>query len=157
MALATSTLTTVRTKVRRLTRTPSEQQLSTPDLDQYINTFIAYDFPSELRMFSLRTTFTFYTQAGVDVYQTTEDPLQANTNPLYDFKNKYVAVHHPAFIAGIPANFTQWRDEFYGQWPQTAQVTNTLIFGNGSAGPFTGILTTFSTEFCVLLGNVTVN
>jgi hypothetical protein len=143
MALATSTLTTIRTKVRRLTRSPSVQQLSDDDLDQYINTFIAYDFPSELRMFSLRTTFTFYTQAGVDVYQDTQDILQKDKNPFYDFKNKYIAIHQPAYIAGIPASITQWRDSFFGRWPQTALVQNTLINGNGSPGPFTGILNTF--------------
>ena len=143
MALATSTLETIRIKVRRLTRTPSEQQLSTPDLDQYINTFVAYDFPQMVRLFSLRTTFTFYTQAGVDVYQTTLDPAEENSNPLYNFQNKYIAIHQPFYVAGIPAAFTEWRDVFYGQWPQTAQVQNTLINGNGSAGAFTGILNTF--------------
>jgi hypothetical protein len=143
MALATSTLDTIRTKVRRLTRSPSEQQLSTSELDQYINTFIAFDFPQNLRLFSLRTTFTFYTQPGVDVYQTTEDPAQAASNPLFDFKNKYIAIHQPMYISGIPSYFTQWRDVFFGQWPQTNQVQNTLIFGDGGAGPFTGVLNTF--------------
>jgi len=113
--------------------------LSDSDLDQYINTFIAFDFPEHLRLFSLRTTLTFYTQPGVDVYQSSLIP----TDPLYDFKNKYVAVHQPAYIAGIPASFTQYRDVFYGQWPQTNQVQNTLIFGDGGMGPFTGILNTF--------------
>lgn len=143
MALATSTLDTIRTKVRRLTRSPSEQQLSTAELDQYINTFIAFDFPENLRLFSLRTTFTFYTQPGIDVYQTTEDPAQAGINPLFDFKNQYIAIHQPMYISGIPAYFTEWRDVFFGQWPQTNQVQNTLIFGDGGAGPFTGILNTF--------------
>lgn len=139
MALATSTLATIRQKVRRLTRSPSLQQLSDGDLDQYINTFIAYDFPEHLRLFSLRTTFTFYTQPGVDVYETSTDPK----NALYDFKNIYIAIHQPVFIAGVPAGFTQWRDVFFGQWPQTAQVQKTTFTGNGGMGPFTGILNTF--------------
>lgn len=139
MALATSTLTTIRQKVRRLTRSPSLQQLSDGDLDQYINTFIAYDFPEHLRLFSLRTTLTFYTQPGVDVYETSTDPK----NALFDFKNIYIAIHQPVFIAGVPASFTQWRDVFFGQWPQTAQVQKTTFTGNGGMGPFTGILNTF--------------
>jgi hypothetical protein len=98
-----------------------------------------YDFPEHLRLFSLRTTLTFYTQPGVDVYQTSTVP----TDALYNFKNIYIAIHQPVYISGIPAAFTQWRDVFYGQWPQTNQVTNTLIFGDGGTGPFTGVLNTF--------------
>jgi hypothetical protein len=62
---------------------------------------------------------------------------------LYNFKNKYIAVHPPVFIAGIQSFFTQWRDVFYGQWPQTDAVVNTLIDGDGGTGPFTGIVPNF--------------
>jgi hypothetical protein len=138
--MADSTLQAIRLKTRRLTRSPSNAQLTDADIDQYINTFILYDFPEHLRLFSLRTTLTFYTQPGVDVYETnTTDPL----DPLYNFKNKYVAVHPPLFIAGVPSFYTQWRDVFYGQWPQTNAVVNTLILGNGTTGPFTGIINSF--------------
>lgn len=139
MALATSTLDTIRQKVRRLTRSPSEQQLSDYELDQYINTSIAFDFPEHLRLFSLATNLTFYTQAGVDTYGTSTDP----NNALYDFKDLYINVHPEAYIAGIPAGYTQHKDVFYGQWPQTVFVTNTLIQGNGSEGPFSGIVNSF--------------
>lgn len=135
--MASATLETIRLKTRRLTRTPSAAQLSNSDLDDYINTFILYDFPEHLRLFSLRSTLTFYTQPGVDVYKTnTTDPL----DPLYNFQNKYIAVHPPAFVSGIPAYYTQWRDVFFGQWPQTNQIVNTFNFGDGSVGPFTGVL-----------------
>lgn len=138
--MADSTLQAIRQKTRRLTRSPSNAQLTDNDIDQYINTFVLYDFPEHLRLFSLRTTLTFYTQPGVDVYQTnTTNPL----DPLYNFKNKYVAVHPPLFIAGVPSFYTQWRDVFYGQWPQTNAVVNTLLLGNGTTGPFTGIINTF--------------
>jgi len=137
--MADSTLGAIRLKVRRLTRSPSTAQLSDSDLDQYINTFILYDFPEHLRLFSLRTLLTFYTQPGVDVYSTNYiDPL----DPLYNFKNKYIAVHPPVFISGVQSFFTQYRDVFYGQWPQTNAVVNTLINGNGGTS-FSGIINTF--------------
>lgn len=138
--MALANLEAIRIKARRLTRSPSTAQLSDADLDQYINTFILYDFPEHLRLFSLRTTLTFYTQPGQDVYQTVTSPTN---DPLYNFKNKYIAIHQPVFISGIPAYFTQWRDVFYGQWPQTNQVQNTLIQGNGGTGPFTGVINSF--------------
>lgn len=136
--MADSSLVAIQTKVRRLTRSPSLSQLSDAELNQYINTFILYDFPEHLRLFSLRTLLTFYTQANVDVYDTnTLDPL----NPLFNFQNKYVAVHEPVFLAGIQGFYTQWRDVFYGYWPQTNTIADTLLRGDGSTGPFSGIVT----------------
>ena len=44
-----STLAQIQTKVRRLTRSISEQQLSTTELNNYINTSVLYDFPEHLR------------------------------------------------------------------------------------------------------------
>ncbi len=87
--MADSTLQAIRTKVRRLTRSPSLSQISDVQIDEYINTFIQYDFPEHLRLFSLRTLLTFYTQPGVDVYETNTTVV---TDPLYNFKNKYVAI-----------------------------------------------------------------
>lgn len=136
--MATATLQAIRDKVRRITRSPSPSQLSDAEIDQYVNTFIQYDFPSELRLFSLRTTLTFYTQPFVDVYETnTTDPL----NPLYNFKNKYIAVHQPVFMEGVPAFYTQYRDVFYANWPQTNTIAQTQLFGDNTVGPFAGTVT----------------
>ena len=138
--MANSSLAAIQQKVRRLTRSPSLQQLSEADLNQYINTFILYDFPEHLRLFSLRTTLTFYTQPYIDTYATnTTDP----NDPLYNFQNKYVTVHPTIYVAGIPTFWTQYRDIFYGNYPQTNFVFNTLFQGNGTTGPFIGNLEQF--------------
>ena len=131
--MANSTLQAIRTKIRRITRSPSLSQISDSQLDEYINTFILYDFPEHLRLFSLRTLLTFYTQPGVDVYDTN---TTVTTDPLYNFRNKYVAVHPPVYMAGIQSFYTQWRDVFYGYYPQTNTIADTLLRGNNSAGPF---------------------
>ena len=65
-----NTLQDIQIKVRRLTRSPSSAQLSDDDLNNYINTFVVYDFPEHLRMFNLRTTFTFICNAFQDEYNT---------------------------------------------------------------------------------------
>ncbi len=141
--MATSTLQTIRTKVRRLTRSPSNALLSDADLDQYINTAIENDIPTTMKLFSLRTILTFYTQPGVDVYQTNT----TNTlDPLYNFKNKYTAVHNPMYIAGVPAYYTQEESIFYGNWPQTNFISQTGLFGDGTAGPFVGIINSFNQQ-----------
>ena len=133
-----STLGAIRSKVRRLTRSPSIAQITDAQIDEYINTFILYDFPESLRLFSLRTTLDFFTQPNVDTYVTNVvDPL----DPLYEFVNRYVAVHQPVFIAGVPASFTQDRSSFYSMWPQTNALCDTGLRGNGPAGPYVGDLT----------------
>jgi len=136
--MANSTLATIQQKVRRLTRSPSQATLSDDDLNQYINTFLLYDFPQHLRTYNLRSTFTFYTQPNVDTYKSQDtDP----TDVFYNFKNKIIAVHPTAYIAGIPALFTQWRDVFYGYYPQYMSIFNQVATADGSTGPFTGTLT----------------
>lgn len=153
--MANSTLQAIRTKVRRITRSPSLSQISNDQLDEYINTFILYDFPEHLRLFSLRKLLTFYTQPGVDVYKTN---TTITTDPLYNFKNKYVAVHPPVFMAGIQSFYTQWRDVFYGYYPQTNTILDTQLRGDASSGPFTGRITAPSTGLpFILQENVNFN
>ena len=153
--MANATLQAIRTKIRRITRSPSLSQISDSQLDEYINTFILYDFPEHLRLFSLRTLLTFYTQPGVDVYDTN---TTIPTDPLYNFRNKYVAVHPPVYIAGIQSFYTQWRDVFYGYYPQTNTIADTLLRGNNSSGPFTGtIAAPHSGIPFILQGNVNFN
>lgn len=135
--MANATLVAIQKKVRRLTQSASANILSDTELNEYVNTFILYDFPQHLRLYNLRSTFTFYTQPNVDVYST--ETTDAN-NPLFNFKNKIQAVHPTAYIAGIPAMFTQWRDVFYGYYPQFNSVFNQVAVADGTTGPFTGTL-----------------
>ena len=132
--MANASLEAIRIKVRRLTRTPSLSQLSNDQLDEYINTFIQYDMPSSLRLFNRRQTLTFYTQPGVEQYDTnTTTP----DSPLFDFKNKYMAVHPPVYVGGKQATYTQQRNTFYAQWPQTNSIITLTVTGNGTPGAFT--------------------
>ncbi|HWY35478.1 MAG TPA: hypothetical protein VNX68_12605, partial [Nitrosopumilaceae archaeon] len=113
-----ATLADIEKKVRLLTRLPSTAQLSQADLDNYINTFILYDFPEQLRTFNLRKPFSFYTNPGQDVYDTNILAFAGATNNiLYNFQNLYLTVHEPVFIAGFPALYTQDRQQFYGIYP----------------------------------------
>lgn len=131
-----STLQQIRTKVRRLTRTPSITQMSDTDLDTYINTFILYDFPEHLRLFSLQRTLTFFTQAYVDTYSTnTTNPA----DPLYNFKNQYVTVQPPVYIAGYNSFYSQSREQFFGIYPMINFITQ-IGSGDGVTANFTGTL-----------------
>lgn len=138
-----SALSNIETKVRRLTRSPSIAQLSAADLDNYINTFVVYDFPEHLRTFNLRTPFTFFTNPGQDVYPTDIASFGGiNTNPLYNFQNLYLTVHPPAYIAGYPALFTQSREQFFGIYPMVNSISsiNGGVRGDGIITTFTGVI-----------------
>ncbi len=143
----TTTLQAIQTKVRRLTRSPSIAQLSDVDLQNYINTFVVYDFPEHLRTFNLRTTFNFYTNPYQDTYRTDElsfgDPIANPTivfNPLYNFQNKYLTVHPPVYVAGYQTLYTQSREQFYGYYPNVNSIAMTANSGDGVTTSFTGVI-----------------
>jgi len=141
-------LTTIRTKIRRLTRSPSEAQVTTDQIDEYVNRFVLYDFPEHLRLFSLRTTLTFYTKPYVDTYETT---TVVDTDPLYNFKNKYTTIHPPVYVGGYYMAFSQSRDQFYAGYPLTNSVSQ-IATGDDATTNFTGTLTNKP----VLQNNVTI-
>lgn len=133
-----ATLEAIRTKVRRLTRSPSVAQITDAQIDTYIDDFVLYDFPEHLRTFTLRTTLDFYTTPYIDTYETSNDPA----NGLYQFRNTYTAVHPPVYIAGRQAFFTQSREQFYAIYPLTNSI-ETIGTGNGALLNFAGTLTAF--------------
>ena len=116
-----TSLTAIQTKVRRLTRTPSEAQLSTDELNNYINTCVIYDFPAQLRTFQLRRPFTFVCNPYQDTYFTDTQSFggatNAEFNPLYNFQNLYLAIHKPIFVAGYETYYTQDRQEMFANYP----------------------------------------
>lgn len=134
--MADSTLTAIQQKVRRLTRSPDEGTLTTAQLNQYINTFVLYDFPEQIRLLNLRTTFNFYTEPYIDTYSTTDDV----TSPLYNFINKYISVHPPIYIAGFQAQFFEDREQFFGIYPFVNSIASIGPAGDGATVSYTGVV-----------------
>lgn len=139
-----NTLTAIQTKVRRLTRTPSEAQLSTDELNNYINTCVLYDFPEHLRTFQLRQPFTFWVNPYQDTYQTDTlsfgNAINAAQQSLYNFQNLYLAIHKPVYIAGYEVYYTQDREEFYTHYPITNYIQSINVVGDGVTTVFTGTI-----------------
>ena len=134
--MADSTLVAIQQKVRRLTRSNSEALLTTAQLNQYINTFVLYDFPEQIRLANLRTTFSFYTEPYIDVYPTSTDP----SSPLYNFINQYISVHPPIYIAGFQSQFFEDREQFFGIYPFVNSISSIGIDGDGSTVQYTGVI-----------------
>jgi len=104
-----SSLVQIRTKVRRLTRSPSTSQLTEQQIDDYINTFVLYDFPE----FTLDKKLTFYIMPNVDNYGS--NTVNAD-DPLYNFINISLSVQSPVYVGGEEVFLSQSREQFYRQY-----------------------------------------
>jgi len=133
--MADSTLTAIRTKVRRLTRSPSAAQLTNAEIDEYVNTFVQYDFPEHLRLSSLRETFTFFTEPYIDEYESTNPATE-----LDNFENIYTTFHDPVYVDGKRVPLYQDRNQFYNVYPRNNTV-ETIGTGDGVSLIYNGTLT----------------
>jgi hypothetical protein len=123
----TATLADIRTKVRRITKSPSPNQITDAQIDSYINTFYLYDFPEHLRLKDLFTNYVFTTTPNQDQYTFTTDT--------------YVGVEPPLYIAGYQSFFTQSQTEFFNLYPKLPQIVEAAT-GTGIAGPYSFTLET---------------
>lgn len=140
MAIPPGTLNDIITKVRRLTRSPSTAQISDNDIIDYVNTFVVYDFPEHLRTFNLRQTFSWTCNPYQDTYPT--DIVGGALNQLNNFKNLYISVHPPLYIAGYQQMYTQSREQFFGIYPKVQSVSASGFIGDGVTTTFSGVLNT---------------
>ena len=129
--MAVTTLEEIRNKVRKLTQSPSITQLSIVDLDQYINTFILYDFPETLRLFSLQRAVKFSLEPNIDTY--TVDSVLVDVN-------SFITFNPPVYIAGFQAFYSQSEEEFFNIYPFHNSIKSTGISGNGATFNFAGTL-----------------
>ena len=149
-----STLAQIQTKVRRITRSPSVSQLTDAQLDDYINTFVLYDFPEHLRLWNYRQNFTFWCRAYTGEYFNNEiNP----TDPFYNFKNKYISLHPPVYIAGYNSFYSQSEEQFYGMYPKVSSIYK-IAQGDGVTVFFTGTIPNVPIlQYSVTISSVDVN
>lgn len=138
MATVGSDLTQIRKTIRRITRKLSTNEVPNADLDDAINTFLLYDFPSILKLIDLRRTFTFFTTPNIDTYYT--NPNASSNDPMSDFKNLILSSEDPVFIDGYRSYFTLSEADFYRLWPKVRQKL-TIGTGDGVTTNFSGTLT----------------
>lgn len=114
-------------KVRRITKSPSQNQITDDQIVQYINTYFLYDFPEELRLKNMLSNYNFTTAPNQETYPLPTDSI--------------ISIEPPVYINGYQAFFTQSQDYFYRLYPRLGLSENNLAFGNGTVGPYTFTLT----------------
>ena len=125
----------IRIKIRRITRSPSPSQISDPQIDEYINRFLQFDFPANIKTFTYRDTLRFYTTPGIDTYETSDNPH----HPLFDFKNRIVSVHPPVMVNGFQAQFSISRRQFEKLYPDRF-IMQDISVGDGATIAYNGQL-----------------
>lgn len=133
-APATSTLQNIITKVRQLTRSPSDATLTDQTIVDNVNTFITLDFPQHLRLEPLLQNITWYCQPNIDTYATNSVP------GLTDFNNYVISIDKPMYIAGYQALVVQSQEEFYAIWPKLNSILSIGLAGDGVTTTFSGTL-----------------
>lgn len=120
-------LSAIQQKVRNITGSPSQDQLSDSDLNNYINNYYVYTMPFELKEQITLDFLDFYTVPGQDVYP---------------FPGAFLTDQPMVYINGFPGIFYESADIFFQDWPQQ-YTTDFLANGDGITNSFTGSLQGF--------------
>jgi hypothetical protein len=116
------TLLDIRNKIRSVTGSPSIDQITDPDLNNYINNYYVFTMPFELKEQIENQFLDFKTVVGQDIYA---------------FPGGYFTDQPGAYADGFPLIFYQDPDIFYQDWPIQYSVDN-LATGNGVISNFVG-------------------
>lgn len=119
--MSTARLSDIITKVRKLTGSGNNLQLTDEVIIDHINSFYLYDFPAQFRSLQLKNTFTINTIANVGTYP-------------FDFEH-YTTLEAPALINKniVPFYQNYWAFCALGSgWQQNQRIGT----GNGTQGPY---------------------
>ena len=139
--MVNSNLAAIESKIRRITKSPSQNQITSGQILEYLNTYYLYDFPQELRLKNCLANFQFSTIAYQESYVLPTDTI--------------ITIEPPVYVNGYQCYFTQSQTNFYQLYPRLA-VPTTGGAGNGTVGPYTFTLSpvpVFPTQVVVSLVN----
>jgi hypothetical protein len=121
--LSIATLQDIILKVRRLTGSGNDFQLTDPMIIDYINSYYLYDFPAQYRSLKLKDKLTFNTIRGIDTYAFDQEHYSTVQAPCYCAKRD------------IPLFNDTW--SFYTAWFNWQNQEN-FAQGNSTFGPYSG-------------------
>jgi hypothetical protein len=151
----------MRNTVRRMTARYDEAQMSTPQIDYYINLAYTIHFPEQFKNLKLTKPYVLLTTPNVDTYDfvyeagLVDDPTQL---PLPGNKSVpgNIQITPPVYCQGYRLRYFQDKNTFYNMWPNLS-VNQQIGSGKGTSGPYSGIIpsTPFYRGQLDIFGNVT--
>lgn len=149
-------LTQMQDTVRRMTARYTPQQMTTTQINKYINLFYTLHFPEEFKTLKLTKPYVFLTTPNVDTYDFVYEQGTA-TDANGNFIPGNIQITPPVYCQGYILRYYQDKTTFYNRWPKLS-VNQQIGTGNGTSGPYTGTIPT-STPFLRaqkdIFGNVT--
>jgi hypothetical protein len=134
--MATISLSSLITKIRKLTARPSSLEITDSEITDYINLFYEYDFPFEIKDFNFKSTFTFQTQPNQDKYDLTSMIIgSSGLSPI----NYYKSFEPPVFVNGYESSYYQNQEDFFRMFPKLDTI-ETIAVADGGVGPYTGTI-----------------
>lgn len=124
MTITTSgwNLGNIRSKFRNVVGMPSSDQITDDSCNAYINDYLVFTMPHELKVQIQNNFLDFKTTPGINVYS---------------FPGAYLTDSPGAYADGFPLIFYQDPDIFYQDWPQQYNV-DVVAAGDGVTTTFTG-------------------
>lgn len=127
--------------VRRMTARYTEQQLSTTQLNTYINLFYTLQFPEQFKNLKLTKPYVFLTTPNVDTYDFPYQEGLVNDAAGNSIPGN-IMVKPPVYCQGYLLRYFQDKSTFYNMWPKLS-VNQQIDTGLGTAGPYTGRIPPF--------------
>jgi len=121
-----STFADIKTKVRKVTGRPSTNQLTEAELENYINDYLVYELPENIRLFTLRQTYNLTLSPNVGNYALTAAE-----------RNAYLSYEPPAYVDGYQIQYFQDEQAFFQKFSQLKYSVQ-IATGDGTPGPYTG-------------------
>jgi len=149
----------MRNTVRQQTARYDEAQLTTEQVDYFINLAYTLRLPLQFKNEKLTKPYVFYTTPNVDTYDFPyeENPISGNPRQTATVSPGYVQVTPPVFCQGYQLGYFQDTRTFYNRWPQLSvnQIINSG--GKGVGVAYTGTIPNFPFYRAQLdiFGNVT--
>ena len=151
-------LTMMETTVRRMTARYTEQQMTTSQIDKYINLFMTLMLPEHFKNIKLTKPYVFTTIPNVDTYDFTyeENPVD-NDGTVTAASPGNIQITPPVYCQGYILRYYQDKTTFYNRWPNLSVNQQIGTGGNGANVAYTGTIpsTPFYRAQLDIFGNVT--
>lgn len=151
----------MRDTTRRMTARYTEEQMTTSQIDRYLNLAYTLRLPEQFKNIKLTKPYTFLTTPNVDTYDfvyeggLVDDPAQIPFPGNLAVPGN-IQISPPVYCQGYRLNYFQDKTQFYNRWPNLS-VNQQIGSGDGSLGPYSGFIpsTPFYRAQTDIFGNVT--